>query len=105
MTAITNTENSTPTPKPLLFSPGRVLATPGAMLAMEAHHILSLDLLSRHLVGDWGQVPEEDATANREALKHGSRILSSYLLDDDVRVWIITEADRSSTTFLLPEEY
>lgn len=89
----------------ILFAPGRIVATPGAMEAMEENNILSLDLLSRHLCGDWGVVPREDAQANLDALKYGSRILSSYKLNDGARIWIITEADRSATTFLLPEEY
>lgn len=89
----------------ILFEPGRVVATPGALEAMEKNAILSLDLLSRHLCGDWGVVPREDAKANRDALKYGSRILSSYTLTDGARIWLITEADRSATTFLLPEEY
>ena len=89
----------------ILFKPGRVVATPGAMEAMEENNILSLDLLSRHLCGDWGVVPREDAQANLDALKYGSRVLSSYTLTDGRRIWLITEADRSATTFLLPEEY
>ena len=105
MTPENNTENRTTSTPRILFSPGRVVATPGALQALAANNILSLDLLSRHLIGDFGEVPEEDAAANREALKDGSRILSSYPLADGARVWIITEADRSSTTFLLPEEY
>lgn len=102
-----NTHVSTPTPAvpALLFEPGRVLSTSGAIRALALNDILSLDLLSRHLCGDWGDVPEEDAEANQQALADGGRVLSSYPLADGARVWIITEADRSSTTFLLPEEY
>jgi hypothetical protein len=62
-------------------------------------------LLLRHQFGDWGSVPSEDADANREAIETGCRILSSYYLNPDERVWIITEADRSVTTLLLPDEY
>jgi hypothetical protein len=104
MTTPNNTPASTSTPR-LLFSPGQVVATPGALEAMERHNLFSLDLLSRHLCGDWGQVPLEDAEANQQALTDGNRILSSYPLPDGARIWLITEADRSSTTFLLPEEY
>ena len=89
----------------ILFDPGRVVATPGALAAMEENNILSLDLLSRHITGDCGVVPREDAEVNRDVFKYGSRILSSYTLTNGTRVWLITEADRSSTTFLLPEEY
>ena len=88
-----------------LFSPGQIVATPSAVAALQTHHCLSLDLLIRHMTGDWGVVPEEDAQANQQALVDGTRILSSYELTDGVTIWVITEADRSSTTFLLPEEY
>lgn len=86
----------------ILFKPGQVVATPGAIKAMETNNCQSLDLLTRHLSGDWG---EEDAKANQDALKNGERILSVYPLEDGRRIWIITERDRSATTFLLPEEY
>jgi hypothetical protein len=65
----------------------------------------SLDLLTRHLSGDWGEIPKDDAKANQEALKNGDRIMSGYPLEDGTRIWIITEWDRSVTTFLLPDEY
>lgn len=96
---------STPTVPTLLFEPGSVHATPGAIETLAINDILALDLLSRHLCGDWGEVPQEDAKANQQALENGARILSSYTLADGARIWIITEADRSCTTFLLPEEY
>ncbi len=89
----------------LLFEPGQVVATPGALEAMQANNCMSLDLLMRHLAGDWGVVPKQDANANQSALEHGERILSSYPLADGTKIWLITEADRSVTTFLLPEEY
>jgi hypothetical protein len=88
-----------------LFEPGQVVATPGALETMQTHNCLSLDLLMRHLSGDWGVIPEEDAEANQQALEHGNRIMSSYPLANGVKIWVITEADRSHTTFLLPEEY
>jgi len=89
----------------LLFKPGQVVATPGALDAMQRNNCESLDLLTRHISGDWGVVPKEDDKANQDALKNGERILSSYPLLDGSRIWIITERDRSATTFLLPEEY
>ena len=61
--------------------------------------------MSRHVGGDWGCVGEEDRRLNDEALLHGDRILSAYRTDRGVKLWVITEADRSSTTVLLPEEY
>lgn len=87
------------------FSPGQIVSTPGALEALEAHGVAPLTLLARHLCGDWGSVCAEDAHANEEALQYGSRVLSSYEIAPKVTIWIITEADRSVTTFLLPSEY
>ena len=61
--------------------------------------------LDRHARGDWGEVDAEDKQANQDALVHGERLLSAYRTSLDVRIWVITEADRSVTTILLPEEY
>jgi hypothetical protein len=109
MTTENNTESNHETitlaQQGVLFKPGSIVATPGAIEAMENNNVLSLDLLSRHLCGDWGVLPKEDVKANKDALKYGDRILSSYPLKDGERIWIITEADRSATTFLLPTEY
>lgn len=87
------------------FSHGQIVATPGALAAMEEHLCQPLALLARHLAGDWGVLPAEDAQLNDEALKSGGRLLSSYPLGGDTRIWVITEWDRSVTTFLLPSEY
>lgn len=87
------------------FSPGQIVATPGALAAMEAHQCSPLSLLARHLSGDWGSVPLEDAQLNDQALQSDRRVLSSYPLGGNTRIWVITEWDRSVTTFLLPEEY
>jgi hypothetical protein len=57
------------------------------------------------MVGDWGVVDAEDKQANDEALKSGERLLSAYVIKSGERVWVITEADRSATTLLLPDEY
>lgn len=91
--------------RPVLFLPGQVVATPGALAALEANQCLPLDLLQRHLTGDWGVLYAEDETSNEEAVAEGLRILSNYPLADGSRLWIITEADRSVTTLLLPEDY
>ena len=88
-----------------LFSLGRLVATPGALAALEANCKGSTEYLERHVHGDWGELCEEDRQANAEALEHGLRILSAYRLDDGTRIWVISEADRSATTILLPEEY
>lgn len=90
---------------PQKFSPGEIVATPGALAAMEAHQCLPLTLLARHLAGDWGSVPFEDAQLNDLALKTGGRLLSSYAIGPETRIWVITEWDRTVTTFLLPAEY
>jgi len=87
------------------FEPGRVVATPGALDALEEARTAPSELLSRHLGGDWGEVPKEDARENERSLKHGFRVLSSYPLRTGAKVWVITEADGSSTCLLLPSEY
>ena len=87
------------------FSPGQIVATPGALAAMEEHDCVPLTLLARHLCGDWGTLPPEDAAANNDALQYGNRLLSSYVIAPNVTIWLISEADRSASTFLLPSEY
>ena len=104
MTDLHLPKKTTPTPTPL-FLPGQVVATPGALSALEANQCLPLDLLHRHLVGDWGELDPDDIQANEDALREGFRLLSNYPQADGSRIWLITEADRSVTTFLLPEEY
>jgi len=85
------------------FSPGSIVATPGALEAFRASGEEPLPFLQRHLAGDWGDVDERDHRENELSLLHGWRILSCYRLKDGTRIWIITEADRSVTTFLLPD--
>ena len=87
------------------FPAGQIVATPGALAALEIHAVSPLQLLARHLNGDWGSVPVEDAQLNDEALHTGGRLLSSYPIGPDTRVWILSEADRSATTLLMPSEY
>ena len=87
------------------FALGRVVATPGAMTALAASGQLPQELLRRHVRGDWGDVSIADAEANDESLASGDRLLSSYRTSSGTKIWIITEADRSATTLLLPEEY
>ena len=99
-----NTPSLTSPVSAVLFPLGQVVATPGVMRWLEQFEVSPSSLISRHVRGDWGSGPAEDALANAEALLHGNRILSSYPLGAD-RVWIITEADRSSTCLLLPDEY
>ncbi len=86
------------------FALGHVVATPDVVAHFEAHSINALDYLGRHASGDWGEVPPEDAALNELALAQTSRLLSRYTIAD-ASVWLISEADRSSTTFLFPDEY
>ena len=88
-----------------MFPFGRIVATPGALTAMEEACIDGLALLARHGRGDWGAIDAEDVGLNEEALRTGARLLSVYPLPSGVVIWIITEADRSATTLLLPEDY
>jgi hypothetical protein len=88
-----------------LFSLGQVVATPGALDALEYAEQTPAEFLARHERGDWGIVDKEDKAENELSLKQGFRILSAYHLSTGVRIWVITEADRSSTCLLLPEEY
>lgn len=88
-----------------LFPLGRVVATPGALRALEQAGQDPVALLGRHAVGDWGQLSAADRQENEFSLNHGFRLLSSYPITGGPTVWIITEADRSATTILLPDEY
>ena len=88
----------------MLFLTGQIVMTPGAH-ALLSDNLDPTTLLARHLSGDWGDdLCAEDVEANDAALANGDRLLSSYKVGTD-KVWIITEWDRSATTFLLPSEY
>ena len=87
------------------FTLGRVVATPGALAAIEKAGQQPGDFLARHVSGDWGEVLPEDVKENEFSLKNGFRLLSAYRTRAGDRLWVITEADRSSTCILLPEEY
>lgn len=87
-----------------LFSLGRIVATPGVVTHFEEHGINPFEYLGLHQCGDWGCVPPEDWKSNDEALVHGGRVLSAYMVKG-TKIWIITEWDRSATTLLLPSEY
>lgn len=88
-----------------LFPAGQIVATPGALALLEQAKKSPLEFLSRHLRGDWGELCADDKTENELSLKHGYRLMSSYQVTDAEQLWIITEADRSATTLLLPTEY
>ena len=87
------------------FSPGSVVATPGVLEAFRASGDDPLAYLARHIAGDWGEVGPEDWEANEQSLLHELRLLSAYTMSSGTKFWMITEADRSATTFLLPDEY
>ena len=87
----------------ILFPPGRIAATPNALDTVSGQEIDAA--LMRHLSGDWGELCETDRQANQQALRYGDRLLSAYQTEEGTTFWIITEADRSATTVLLPEDY
>lgn len=97
------------------FALGRVVATPGALRLLQQTGTDAMALLMRHVTGDWGDVCAEDAQENELSLAEGFRLMSVYALplrdrvatdaDTRERVWLITEADRSVTTLLLPADY
>ena len=88
-----------------LFALGRVVATPGALSALQAAGQSHLPFISRHVSGDWGNLDAHDCAENVTAVYSGQRILSAYVTAKGTRLWIITEADRSVTILLLPSEY
>lgn len=88
-----------------LFPLGRIVATPGALETLARSGQDARFFLERHASGDWGQVDEHDGAENNYSLAHGFRILSSYRTAGGETVWVITEADRSSTCLLLPDDY
>lgn len=88
------------------FEPGRICFTQGALLALSRVDVrVPVDLLRAHITGHYGDLDAHDRAINDRAVRDGSRILSQYTLASGERIWIITEPDRSATTFLLPDEY
>lgn len=87
------------------FSLGQVVGTPGALKAIENAGQEPGFFLSKHTQGDWGTMDKDDKQLNEDALSNGDRILSAYRTLKGERIWIITEADRSTTALLLPDEY
>jgi hypothetical protein len=88
-----------------LFDLGQLVATPGALAALEKSGQSPMDFLSRHVTGDWGEIPEEDRKENQFSLEKGFRLMSCYRTTANDLVWVITESSRSHTTLLLPSEY
>lgn len=87
------------------FALGTLVATPGALDALDKAEQTFHPFLKRHWACDWGDLDPEDKEANDRAVKAGDRILSAYHTERGQKLWIITEADRSATTMLLPNEY
>ena len=88
-----------------LFTLGQVVATPGALSALQNAEQQPAEFLDRHVNGDWGEVPEEDKRENEFSVQHGFRILSASTTTAGDTIWLLTEADRSFTAILLPSEY
>ena len=88
-----------------ILSLGSIVATPGSLQVLGEAGISPVELPSRHARGDWGDLSAHDRKVNREAIRLGYRVLSSYTLSTSERIGIITEASREVTTILLPDEY
>jgi hypothetical protein len=88
-----------------LFTLGKIVATPGALEALGRSGHSPGEFLTKHARGEWGELDAHDTEANKAALRDGSRILSNYSTRCGDVIWIITEADRSSTCLLTPDEY
>lgn len=100
-----NNNTTTNTQNKVLFSLGQIFLTIGAKEALEESNQDAFEFLYLHQTGNWGIVCKEDAEENDFSVKNGFRIFSAYKTKNDVKIWLITEADRSSSTILLPEEY
>jgi hypothetical protein len=88
----------------LLFPLGQLVVTPGAIETLGQQGVNPFELLARHMSGDWGDLDDADKQENELSVQKGYRILSAYGRGTQ-RLWIITEADRSVTTILRPDEY
>ncbi|WFB36797.1 hypothetical protein P3T73_03350 [Kiritimatiellota bacterium B12222] len=93
------------TPKTKIVPLGQIVATPRALEVIEDSGQFPLEFIKLHQNGNWGEISAEDWELNDKALECGDRLLSCYTIKSGNRIWIITEADRSVTTILLPEEY
>ena len=87
------------------FALGQTFITPGAEEALQIAGQTATEFLRRHMSCDWGDLSDEDVKENEFSLKEGLRLLSAYQTGKGQKLWIITEADRSATTILLPSEY
>lgn len=89
----------------MYFEPGQIVATPAALELLNQHRLSPLELVRRHINGDYGDLCTDDIEANLHAIKAGLRIVSKYRITASDAIYVITEADRSSTCLLLPSEY
>ncbi len=89
----------------ILFDTGFIVRTPAALLALIEAQVSESSLIERHQAGDFGELCDEDRSANTRAIERCGRVFSSYRVQANTKVWVITEADRSITTLLLPSEY
>lgn len=96
---------ATVTRSPVHFACGQLVMTPGVAYLVREGSLRPVQYLARHCIGDWGDLSDRDRAANDAAVRRGERLLSSYRITDTLTLWIITEADRSATTLLLPHEY
>jgi hypothetical protein len=87
------------------FALGQTFITPGAEEALMIAGQTGIEFLRRHMSGDFGELADEDTEENEHSLRQGFRVLSAYRTARGQKLWVITEADRSSTTILLPSEY
>jgi len=90
---------------PPKFPLGQLVSTPGALRALAEAGQSPQEFVDRHVRGDWGELSDEDRGENERSITESLRILSAYRLRDGIKIWIITEADRSTTCMLLPDEY
>jgi hypothetical protein len=97
--------NTTPQPSITRFASGQTYVTPGAEEALMIAGQTGIEFLRRHMSLDNGELSDEDVRKNELSLREGFRVLSAYRTAKGQKLWIITEADRSSTTILLPHEY
>lgn len=95
--------HSPDTPPP--FRAGLLVMTRSVQALAAQGRLEPSQYLRRHLSGDWGDISQDDRDANARAIVNGDRLFSSYKIAADLTLWIITEADRSATTLLLPDDY
>ena len=97
--------NTNQRPTVTRFALGQTYITPGAEEALQIAGQTAIEFLRRHMSCDWGELSDDDVQENELSLKEGFRLLSNYRTGKGQQLWIITEADRSATTVLLPAEY